>query len=120
MKRRQLVDDLRRAEIELAAAKVRFANDFEPWDARLRAHRMAVLVGGGLMAGVLFAGLPGRALARVIGFATGVGSLLLRTPLGGWVIAAVAAARSGRHQPSNGGEGNRQQGAAIGRTPVRR
>jgi hypothetical protein len=69
------------AKIELEAAERALDSHWQPWHERLRRHRVALLIGGGLLSGLAFATVPSKRLAR-IGASLFAGSArLVRSPL---------------------------------------
>ena len=74
-------DRVHQARIELEAAERALDSHRQPWFERLSRHRVALLIGSGLLSSLAFATVPPRRLARVGASLFAGSASLARSPL---------------------------------------
>jgi hypothetical protein len=100
MKRSGARARVQRAKAELDQAELQLAACCKPWRERLGRHRLALLIGGGLLGGFALARASPRRWSRIGAAVFGSSAWLARSPVGPALLAAVWTALSGRtHAP---------------------
>ena len=79
-----------RARIELEAAERKLDASWQPWHERLRRHRVALLIGSGLLGGLAVATVAPKRWARLGALVFGGGAWLTRSALMPTLLAALS------------------------------
>ncbi len=82
---------VRQARMELELAQTKLSAHWQPWYVRLARCRLALLLGGGLLAGYAIATVPPRHWSRVGAALLGSSAWLARSAFGPALIGALLA-----------------------------
>jgi len=90
------------AQAELAAAETNLAHTVEPWGAKLRAHRTALVLAGGFATGLAVALLPTRWWGRIGALAGSIAGTVGAAAAKSFVTPAVMGAALARKKMADG------------------
>lgn len=91
------------AQAELVAAETNLAHSVEPWRAKVREHRTALVLAGGVVAGLAVALLPTRWWGRIGALAGSIAGTVGAAAAKSFVTPAVMGAALARKKTAGDG-----------------
>lgn len=96
MSRKHLLAAAKVAEADHRLQQHRLRLASRPWLRRFREHRASIVLGASFVGGLLTARGASRVLMKAVSLSAGTASLLLRTPLGSFLLAGITTARASK------------------------